>query len=69
MVPSDQACYTDAKVESTCLRARGAQISRWLSFSGHRGRTHLITTAYRLPPIAYRLSPTAYRLPREERRT
>ena len=55
MGPSDEACYTDAKMEATCLGAWGAQISRWLSFSGYRGRTHLITTAYRLP--------------REERRT
>jgi len=45
MVPSDEACYTDAKMEATCLDAWGAQISRWLSFSGYRGRTHLLTTA------------------------
>ena len=45
MGPSDEACYTDAKMEATCLDTWGAQLSRWLSFSGHRGRTHLITTA------------------------
>jgi hypothetical protein len=35
-------------MESTGLPAWGAQISRWLAFRGYRGRTHLITTAYRL---------------------
>jgi hypothetical protein len=38
-VPAPPDGYTNAKVESTCLRAWGAQISRWLRFrSGTRAR-------------------------------